>query len=131
VTSFASLSSIDRLEIYVVARVVLLVDDEPLILEATAALLEDLGCETITASDGEEALEKLSDHPGIDILITDINMPGMDGYELAERARQMRDGLKVIVLSGREQSTKKFPLVRKPFLASDLKRTMAQHTGLC
>ena len=63
--------------------------------------------------------------------ITDINMPGMDGYELAERAKRMRERLKVIVLSGREQDGSGFPLIRKPFLARDLKRTMAQHTGLC
>jgi CheY-like chemotaxis protein len=67
----------------------------------------------------------------IEILITDINMPGMCGYELAERATRMCGQLRVIMLSGREADGGGFPLVRKPFLAQDLKRTMAWHTGLC
>ena len=43
----------------------------------------------------------------------------------------MRGQLRVIMLSGREANGGGFPLVRKPFLAQDLKRTMAWHTGLC
>jgi two-component system, cell cycle response regulator CpdR len=93
-------------------------------------MLEDLGCEVVTASDAAEALERLSTNPRMEILITDVNMPGMDGYALAKRATQMRD-LKVIMLSGREHDGRGFPLVRKPFLRDDLKRTMARHTGLC
>ena len=110
---------------------VLVVDDEPLVREITASMLEDIGCEVITATDGPDALEKLSTNPQIEILITDINMPGMDGYELAERAKRMRKQLKIIVLSGRERNGSGLPLVRKPFLAQDLKAVMAQHTGLC
>ena len=67
----------------------------------------------------------------IEILVTDINMPGMDGYELAEKAKRVREGLKIIALSGREQDASGLPLIRKPFLAQDLKAVMAQHTGLC
>jgi two-component system cell cycle response regulator CpdR len=113
------------------SRVVLVVDDEPLVREVTASMLEDLGCEVITAASGNDALEKLSGDRRIEILITDINMPGMDGYQLAERATRMRGQLRVIMLSGREANGGGFPLVRKPFLAQDLKRTMAWHTGLC
>jgi two-component system cell cycle response regulator CpdR len=113
------------------SRVVLVVDDELLVREITASMVEDLGCEVITAASGTDALEKLSGDHRIEILITDINMPGMDGYELAERATRLRRQLRVIVLSGREADGGGFPLVRKPFLAQDLKRTMARHTGLC
>jgi CheY-like chemotaxis protein len=62
---------------------------------------------------------------------TDINMPGMDGYELAETAVQRRSHLKVILLSGKEYNTHGFPLIRKPFMRSDLERTMAANTDLC
>ena len=112
------------------ARLVLVVDDEPLILDVTASMLEDLGCEVATAASGNDALQKLSIDRRIEILITDLNMPGMSGYELAERAKRMRERLKVIVLSGRENDGNRFPLIRKPFLAEDLKRTMAQHTAV-
>jgi CheY-like chemotaxis protein len=57
-------------------------------------------------------------------------MPGMSGYELAERARQIRAKLQVILLSGRETDTHGLPLIRKPFLESDLKRVMSHTTGL-
>jgi two-component system, cell cycle response regulator CpdR len=115
----------------VVSRLVLVVDDEPLVLEAARFMLEDLGCEVITATGGSDALRKLATDSRIEILITDVNMPGMDGFELAERAKRMREGLKVIVLSGQERNGSGFPLLRKPFLERDLKRTMAQYTGLC
>src|SRR5580658_6194265 len=95
----------------VVSRVVLVVDDEPLVLDVTASMLEDLGCEVVTAANAREALQKLSTDQRIEILVTDINMPGMDGYELATRAKRIREQLKVIVLSGREQHGSGFPLV--------------------
>ena len=113
------------------ARVVLVVDDDPLVLDVTASMLEDFGCEVITAASGNQALEKLSNDRLIEILITDLNMPGMSGYELVERAKGIREKLKVIAMSGREHDRSDLPLIQKPFLSRDLKRVMAQHTGLC
>ena len=113
------------------SRVVLVVDDEPMVSDVTATMLEDLGCEIVTARGGNDALSKLCADDRIEILITDINMPGMDGYELAEKAARMREGLNVIVLSGRPHTRGGFPLIQKPFSEGDLGRTMAQHTGLC
>lgn len=85
----------------------------------------------VTAPGANEALEKLSTDRRIEILITDINMPGMDGYELARAAVRMRERLKVIVLSGREAEGCEFPLIRKLFLQQDLVETMRRTTGLC
>ena len=110
---------------------VLVVDDEPMVLALTAGMLEELGCNAITAPNGAEALARLAEGDRIDILITDINMPGLSGYELAERARRMRPGLQVILLSGRETEAHGLPLIRKPFLQSDLTRVMRETTGLC
>jgi two-component system cell cycle response regulator CpdR len=114
-----------------VSRVVLVVDDELLVREITVSMLEDLGCEVVSAANATEALEKLSADRRVEVLITDVNMPGMNGYALAEMALQIRERLKVIVLSGRECHGHGFPLIRKPFLIQDLRRAMAQHTGLC
>jgi CheY-like chemotaxis protein len=113
------------------SRVVLVVDDEPLIRETTAAMLDDLGCQVVTAGDATEALDKLASDRRIEILITDINMPGMDGYKLAEEAQKMRVGLSVLLLSGLEIDGCGYPLIRKPFLQKDLVTVMAQYTGLC
>lgn len=114
-----------------VSRVVLVVDDEPFVLDVTAQMLEDLGCNVVTAGSGGEALEMLSDNRHIEILITDLNMPGMDGYELAERAARLRPDLQILLLSGREGDGHGLPILRKPFLEEDLARTMSQTTGLC
>jgi CheY-like chemotaxis protein len=75
-----------------------------------------------------DALERLLD---IDILVIDLDMPGMDGYELAPRAAATRPGLQVIMLSGREIDGREWPVVRKPFLEQNLAHTMKQTTGLC
>jgi two-component system, cell cycle response regulator CpdR len=113
------------------ARTVLVVDDESLVLEVIAAMLEDMGCRVVTATTGAEALAKLAADPRITILISDINMPGMSGYELAESASRSRPDLQVIVSSGREIEGHGFPIIRKPFAQDDLRRTMSRTTGLC
>lgn len=112
------------------SRKVLVVDDNPLVLLMASSMLAELGCDVDMAADAEEALEKLAELP-VEILITDINMPGMDGYQLADAALKIHENLKVIVLSGKETDGRGFPLVRKPFSREDLKRTMSQNTGLC
>ena len=77
------------------ARMILVVDDDPIVLNVTSDMLADIGCETVTALSGPEALDRLSQGPRIEILISDINMPGMDGYELVRQAKHMRGDLRV------------------------------------
>jgi YesN/AraC family two-component response regulator len=104
------------------------VDDEPLVRDGIADLLTALGCEVITAGNASEALGKLKGELRIELMITDIHMPGLNGYELAEVARRTRSGLQVILLSGRETDGRGFPLIRKPFEESDLTRALTQTT---
>jgi two-component system, cell cycle response regulator CpdR len=89
----------------------------------TAAMVEDMGYEVVTAGSGAEALQKIAAER-INVLITDINMPGMNGYELADRAKLVCRELRVIVLSGHETANCGYPFIRKPFLQSDLAQTM-------
>ncbi len=110
---------------------VLVVDDEFLVALLAASMLEDLGCEVETSVRGDEALGRLAGDPRIDVLLSDVNMPGVNGYELAERAQRMRPELKVILLSAAENGQHRWPLVRKPFLQSDLMRAIADIGKVC
>ena len=112
-------------------RRVLVVDDDVLVLEAVASMLEELDCETILARSGTEALGTIANDQKIDVLIADINMPGLDGSALATRARNFRPELAVILLTGGAADSRGFPLLRKPFAQSDLRRVKAETTGLC
>ena len=111
-------------------RRVLLVDDDVLVLEVIAYMLADLGCDTLTARSGTEALGAIANDQTIEILISDIDLPGLAGSELAERARAYRPELKVILLTGGPADSRGFPLLHKPFAQSDLQRVMAETTGL-
>lgn len=73
------------------------------------------------------AFVKIAEDQSIELLISGINMP--DGVELAERACNFRDQLQIILVSGRDSNSHGFPLIRKPFLKSDLQRIMAEASG--
>lgn len=79
---------------------VLVVEDETLVRMMTVHLIEDMGYRVIEAGSAEEALEHVRNHPAIDLLFTDIRMPGLDGFALAERVRALRPAIKVIYATG-------------------------------
>ena len=79
---------------------VLVVEDVMLIRMATVDMIEQLGFQALEAGDGNEALALLQKNPDIEILLTDLGLPGMNGRQLVEEARRLRPGLKVIVASG-------------------------------
>jgi CheY-like chemotaxis protein len=110
---------------------VLVVDDDPGVLDVMVDMLEDLGCNVVKARSGPDALEQLAQNRNISILITDINMPGMDGHELAELARRARPELKVLQVSGREPRRDGLPMIRKPFSFEELVAVMQRTTGIC
>ena len=80
---------------------VLVVDDESFLVDIAVALLDDLGYQTFTASDARQALDVLKANPGIDLLFSDVVMPGeLDGYGLALAAGQLCPSLQVLLTSG-------------------------------
>jgi CheY-like chemotaxis protein len=86
------------------SETVLLVEDEPTVRELLAGFLERLGYRVLMASNGEQALRISQDFADpIDLLLTDVVMPGMGGPELSDRLSSMRSGLKVVYTSGYPQ----------------------------
>ena len=106
---------------------ILVVDDEPGVRDLISDALNLVGLSSITAAHGMEALAKLRDNQ-IDLMILDINMPTMDGYEVLERMNQQGSKTPVIVLTARldrEDTKRAFELsaddfVRKPFGIEEL-----------
>ena len=76
----------------------LVIDDEPAILRLVALVLEDLGCEALTARDAESAL-KLIEKQELDFVISDVKLPGMDGLELARRIKSEEKQKPVLLMS--------------------------------
>ena len=108
---------------------ILAVDDEAMLLELTRESLETLGYRVLIASDGEQALQRLNEEPNIDLLFSDVVMPGgINGYELAKQATASRPNLKVLLTSGytekamRHNGNARFNdnLLSKPYSRSDL-----------
>lgn len=105
----------------------LLVEDEPAILQLVGGMLEGFGYRVLAASTPDDALRLAAGHPGpIDLLVTDVVMPGMNGPELAARLQALRPGLTCVFMSGyaahaitsggvlREGA----PFIQKPFTRS-------------
>ncbi len=109
------------------SSLILVVDDEPGVRDLISDALNLVGLSSITAAHGMEALSKLRDNQ-IDLMILDINMPTMDGYEVLERMSQQGSKTPVIVLTARldrEDTKRAFQLgaddfVRKPFGIEEL-----------
>ena len=94
---------------------ILVVDDEEPVREVVAWMLQDAGHDVHEAADGFAALDFLRRHGPVDLVISDINMPGIDGLELSARARRCWPGLPVLLISGRPPPCGANPFIPKPF----------------
>jgi signal transduction histidine kinase/ActR/RegA family two-component response regulator len=81
-------------------EIILVVEDEERVRQLSVETLRELGYTVVQASDGAQALAVLTVQPRIDLLFTDIVMPDMNGRRLADEARKMRPGLKVLYTTG-------------------------------
>jgi DNA-binding response OmpR family regulator len=101
--------------------IILVADDEVMIRNLVTILLQQQGYIVLSASDGQEGLELSRKYPGpIDLVITDVEMPRLNGMDLCTHLLQERPGIKVIVMSGadmREIVTQNvhLPFLPKPF----------------
>ncbi|HEV8540143.1 MAG TPA: PAS domain S-box protein [Nitrospiraceae bacterium] len=117
------------------SETILLVEDESLVRELVRCMLEGRGYTVLEAGHGEEAVRICETHGGsIDLLLSDVVMPGMNGRELARRAAAMRPELRVLLMSGytdevigqREVLEAGMAFVRKPFAPDDLARKIRE-----
>lgn len=86
------------------AELILVVEDDPSMLDMTTRMLGELGYRTLTAARPDAALEMLARTPEIELLLTDVVMPIMNGRELAEAAASIRLGIKVLFATGYTQN---------------------------
>lgn len=106
---------------------VLVVDDDPEVLEIAVDTVRALGYAAIPAHSGQEALSILQRELAVDLLFTDITMPaGMNGWELARQSRCLRPSLRVIYTTGYTRTVPEAdgpgygPLLPKPWRPSQL-----------
>ena len=80
--------------------VILVVEDEVLVQMLVLEVLEDLGLTALEANDGPSALDIVRSDTRVDLLVTDVGLPGMNGRQLVEAARAIRPDLKVLFVTG-------------------------------
>ena len=110
------------------ARKVLVLEDESSIRGFIVINLTRAGYEIVEAATGEEALEKLKDHPDIHVALLDVMLPGIDGFEVCRRIRATNTRIGIIMLTARSQEMDKVTglmtgaddYVTKPFSPAEL-----------
>lgn len=103
---------------------ILVVEDETALRDFVLELLASRGFEVLSAADGFEAIRILAERP-VDLMFTDIVMPGISGFQLAQQAKLMRPALKVLYTTGyaqeeARQTVRHGRLVRKPLRATEI-----------
>lgn len=108
---------------------VLVVEDEPGVRSLAVAALRKEGFHVLQADSGSAALAVAAEVGRIDVLLTDVTMPGMTGLELAAALARTQEGMRVVVMSGRSENAIPIPALRrpaaflpKPFTPDDLRQ---------
>jgi len=108
----------------------MVVDDDPHVRTIVAEFLDGSGYHVLEAGDAREALRLLGDSEAVDLIITDVRMPGISGLELAETARRARADLKVILISGYFVSRQVgHRVLKKPFRMQELADAVRDELG--
>jgi len=114
-----------------VGKLILLVDDDEDVRSVAEMMLTDFGYDVAAAAEGGAAL-RIARERQVDLLFTDVMMPGMNGFELAAAVRRLRPGLPVIAATG-YMSIDACPdcpiLLRKPYRPHQLEAALRQLLG--
>src|ERR1700687_1367282 len=113
---------------------VLVVEDEPVVRALIAELVGDQGYRTLEAVDGPSGLRILRNHQRIDLLVTDVGLPGMNGRQLADQARESRPDLKILFMTGYAESVAiadgflqpGMEMITKPFALENLSQRIRE-----
>jgi PAS domain S-box-containing protein len=113
------------------SRTVLLVEDNPDVATVSISLLEQLGYRVRRVADAEAALREIERRDGVDLVFSDIVMPGrMDGLALARRLREIRPDMPVLLATGYSDAAANvrgdFPILRKPYEIHQLSQAIAK-----
>jgi DNA-binding response OmpR family regulator len=110
--------------------VVLIAEDDALISNIMRIVLEAMGMFVLAASDGKQALELSRKFPGaIHALMSDTEMPNLDGLGLCEQIRRERPEIKLLLMSGTHGPADGIPFLQKPFGVAELKEKIRQLVG--
>jgi DNA-binding NtrC family response regulator len=110
-------------------KVILVVDDEPEVRKLVGVMVSKQGYRVLTADSGETALQEYEKNNGpIDLLLTDVVAPGMSGPMLADKLAQRQPGLRVLFMSGYDDTAvvqkyvveRGYELLHKPFTVDEL-----------
>jgi CheY-like chemotaxis protein len=108
----------------------LVVDDDVMVRWIIVEELEEAGCKVVEAADGMEGLRALEAQGPFDIMLTDIRMPNLDGWALAERARAVLPTMPILYVSGYSDcESRPVPnsvILTKPFRPAQLVQAVAQ-----
>jgi DNA-binding NtrC family response regulator len=104
---------------------ILVVDDDQMVVRAITAALALADYQVVVAHDGAAGLETFLANPyAIDLVLSDMMMPFLNGIEMAEKIKEVRPSAPIVLMSGHSDAVNKpnYPLLRKPFLTEDLIR---------
>jgi two-component system, cell cycle sensor histidine kinase and response regulator CckA len=102
------------------SETVLVVDDQDVVRDVIRLTLEGAGYTVLDAASPNEALELLRGRGPIDLLVTDVVMPEMDAFELADRVACEIPGVRVLYTSGYTDAGAEGPFIQKPFTPAQL-----------
>jgi CheY-like chemotaxis protein len=112
----------------------LVVDDEPDVLDVAIELFKNMGYDVLSANNGKDAIEILKRNPDIDVLFSDLVMPGLSGIELGQAARALMPTMKIVLASGYPQpevagrgaGLRDFHFISKPYRMAEIVKKLRE-----